>query len=1377
MGGESRSAAGDSRSQKMTQPTLHSTFNIDPFDKSKSKFSRWVARLEGAFGIFGISEEAKKLALLLHYMGQETYDVLCDKMSPAEPTSKSYAQIVCLLDQHFDPQPLEIVENYRFHLRKQQDGESIDEFLTALRRLSMNCKFGTYLDTAIRNQLVFGLRSQKIQDRLLETKDLTLEKAKERAIAMEMSAKGGAEIHSTRTVSHIHSLRDHQQPNRTQVTKDNNSIKKSRKIVCYRCGSETHLANACRFKTAVCNFCKKTGHLAKMCLSAKNCSSSNKNMKYNNKKKGAHYVEEREVDELCNIVDTSNIFISNKKSNCNRSKIWIKLKVQDVFLNFEIDTGSPVSLISKADKAMYFRKLPLNESDTTLVSYCNNEIIVHGYINVEIEQNSNKKQLKLYVVDSDRHPLLGREWLHEVQLDWNTIFRTNIVQNISQNKNVIDLLVQKYPKVFEKSVGKITDIQAKLTLKPNFKPVFFKARPVPFSIRKAVENEIADLVDKGIFTKVDHSAWATPIVPVSKAGNRVRLCGDYKVTVNPNLLIDEHPLPTIEELFASMAGGKKFSKIDLTQAYLQLEVRPEDREILTLSTHKGLFQPNRLMYGIASAPAIWQRQIEQILIDIEGTTVFLDDIKITGPDDRVHLHRLEEVLKRLEKYNMRVNFDKCEFFAKEIFYCGYVIDERGIHKMKNKIDAIQEMKRPSNKDEIRAFTGLVNYYGRFFEHLSTTLYPINNLLKNDIPFLWDKKCEDAFKKVKSEMQSDKFLVHYDPRLPLLLATDASPYGVGAVLSHLYENGTERPIQYASQTLNATQQRYSQIDKEAYAIIFGIRKFYQYIYGRKFTLVTDNKPVLQIFSPKKGLPTMSAMRMQHYAIFLQSFDYDIKYKNSKDHGNADGMSRLPIVDCSSKIEEIDIVEINMIENLPLTVKELSKATLADENVKVLLQGLKNGRPVDSSFRFGINQSEFSLQQDCLMRGVRVYIPKGLRTRVLEELHSTHFGISRMKSLARGYCWWENIDKDIEHISKNCTDCQSVQPNPARERFHSWETPTEPFQRIHGDFAGPMMGGIYLLILVDAFSKWIDVRILNKITADATIMHCRDFFSTFGIPSVFVSDHGTQFTSWEFKNFLKMNGVVHKMGAPYHPSTNGQAERYVKTIKHKLNALKCGKQNLSAELCNILLIYRKTIHPATGKSPSMIVFNRQIRSRIDLMVPSANKESMKEEIPHIKRAFNIQDRVAVREYLDKKTRWKFGKIVDKQGKLHYLVRLDDGREWKRHVDQIRSVGNGVRNLKDSDPVSIGLEEDLDFPENQENIENSFSSNKSKNSPRKSSDATSDEDVDLPNQSSSSENVTKEKSNKEQIVEENCNSDAAPPPIRKSSRVRKAPNRLNL
>lgn len=1315
---------------------------FEKFDKSKMQWSRWVERFEGTLSIVA-PEDAKKLPLLLVYMGSETYDVLCDKLAPSKPTEKTYNDVKGILKQIYDPEPLEILENYRFHLRKQADDETVDEFSIALRKLAIHCNFGNYLTTALRNQFVFGLRSARIQNRLLETSNLTNDNALTTAKAMELSAKGGAEIQQQKeskvTVNYIHQ-RDRKAKEKASTSnwKSSSTAAQSavskKKEYCYRCGRADHRANRCTHQNSTCSFCNKKGHLKAVCFKAQF------------ERKHTNYIDDHDdgdsggssdggnggdggdggdsesdsMEELFNIDQSSDDggeesqssktpeeILNNLQDNSKlRSKFQICLKINDISLGFEIDSGSPVTIISDGDKQQHFRDTKLNSTNTKLVSYCGTQIQVLGFIVVRVNSGIQCRDLKLYVVQSNRKPLLGREWLRELKLNWNEIFSNSqsekTVASIQQHQtlNNIEKLKAKYSNVFEKSMGKIQNVQAHIRLKSNVQPIFIKARKIPFALLESVENELDDLEKSGIIKKVESSRWATPIVPIRKAGNKVRICGDYKITVNPRMVVEEHPLPTIEELFASMAGGDKFTKIDLTKAYLQLEVHPDDQEILTLSTHRGLYQPTRLMYGIASGPAKWQREIEQILKDIDGVSVFLDDIKITAPNDNIHLQRLEMVLQRLSKYNMRVNFGKCEFMANDIEYCGYKINRLGIHKIQSKIDAIVRMPEPKNKEEVRAYIGLVNYYGRFFPNLSTILYPLNNLLKDKVDFIWNKDCIKSFRTIQKQIQSEVHLTHYDPKLPLVLAVDASPVGVGAVLSHIYPDGTERPIQFASQTLSPVQQRYSQIDREAYAIIFGIRKFYQYVYGRKFILITDNRPLSQIISPAKGLPTMSATRMQHYAIFLQSFDYEIRYRKSAAHCNADALSRLPLTDSYTKKEEINLIEINLIETLPISVEELRNATIKDESIHKLIQALQTGEIVHPEHRYNIDQTEFTLQNDCLLRGARVYVPLELRKRVLDELHTAHFGISRMKSLARSYCWWPGLDKNIENVSKNCLQCQQTRSNPKKVITHIWEAAKKPFERVHVDFAGPFLGS-YFFLLIDAFTKWPEVFILQTIQTKTTIEKCREIFSRFGIPEVLVSDNGAQFTSNEFQHFMQMNGIIHKRSAPYHPATNGQVERNVQTFKNKLKTIKCERSELPKVLNNILLNYRRTPHATTGISPSSLMFNRQIRSRLDSMIPKASTETIQTQQKDVQvRKLNVNDRVSVRNYsIDEK--YKFGIIVEVLGKLHYMVKLDDGRIWKRHIDQIHKMGSGIIPPK-GDPIPYHY----DISQNQVIIPNEHS-----------------------------------------------------------------------
>ena len=388
--------------------------------------------------------------------------------------------------------------------------------------------------------------------------------------------------------------------------------------------------------------------------------------------------------------------------------------------------------------------------------------------------------------------LMGKDWLHKVCLDWYAITCKSLKasQTPPTIKEHLQTMLDKYSDVFEDKLGTFKSAKAKLTLKEDSQAHFCKARAVPYALRPKVDKELRRLQNEGILTKVKRSEWATPIVPVPKKDGSVRICGDYKGTVNPELQAEQYPLPCIEDIFAKLAGGQKFSKIDICQAYHQLEMEEDSRKYLTINTHMGLFQYNRLVFGITSAPAIWQRTIDQVLEGASGTTCILDDMIITGKNDEEHLANLEEVLRRLQFHGLRADKAKCEFFKEKITYCGHDIDKDGLHKSAAKVEAVLEAPQPNDVAEVRSFLGLINYNHRFLPNLLTTVHPLTQLLEKNHQWKWTEQCETAFHKVKEMITSEQVLTHYDPSLPLRLACDASHVGIGAVLSHVISDGTE-----------------------------------------------------------------------------------------------------------------------------------------------------------------------------------------------------------------------------------------------------------------------------------------------------------------------------------------------------------------------------------------------------------------------------------------------------------------------------------------------------------------------------------------------------------------------------------------------------------
>lgn len=1253
--------------------------NIENFTQGEMKWDRWIQRLEIGFSYYSIPEDKKVMCLLFH-LSAKAFDSLCDFLNGAEPSALTYNELKQKLKTLFAPKAIEIAENFKFYNRKQLPNEDISVFTNALNSLSLQCNFGEFKTKALLNQFVVGVRDTRLQRRLLETADLTYDKAVQAAIAMELTDKEANTITQNKnaTVHALHTDRKHvpnNQKNKDKSSKTstsnrgNSRVNTFSKIKCYRCGRSGHKANSCKTdpKTLTCGSCNKKGHVTDVCLNRR--ANANQVDEYDNESNS-----DEEMFDFYAIDDMSQL-----EQVEDREKFLKILQVNNVAVTFEIDSGAAVSIMWDKDAQRLFKGSTVHHTKTKLIAYCKTRIPVTGYITVNVKYASANFEVNLYITTIERPPIAGREWLRKLiraggaeQLFDNTP-QICSVECEKERKERVDKLLSTYHNCIKKDLSKITGIKATLTLRENTRPVFLKARPLPFKLTPLVNNELDRLETAGVLIKVNTSEYATPVVPVLKKDKTVRLCGDYSVSVNPNLIVDEHPLPTTDEMFASLAECEHFCKIDLKEAYLQLEVDEDSSKLLTINTHKGLYRPTRLMYGIASACAIWQRVMENLLKGIEGVFVLLDDIRIAGKTISELLERLELVLKKLHEHNIKINMEKCDFFHDKIEFCGYVIDKFGLHKNNKKIEAIKDMPRPQNVSEVRSFIGFVSYYSHFIPNVSKILQPLHNLLQKETKFIWSEACEKAFLEAKNEFISDKCLTFYDPNLPLILATDASPTGVGAVLSHKFPDGTEKPIRFISKSLNNTQKKYAQIDKEAHAIVFAVKKLHKYLYGGRFTLVTDHRPLTQIFSLKNSLPTYSALRMQHYAIFLRAYNYDIVYKRSENNSNADGLSRLPITCKTEHPDVIDLFYLDTLQTLPITSEVLQSETKSDKNMCKIIKALREGKQLRAKDTWNIDPREFSLEQGTLVRNQRIVVPQALRNRVLQELHVGHFGIVRMKALARGHCWWPNINSEIENLAKNCASCLTYQHRPPGVEKHIWQPPTRPFERVHMDYAGPFQNK-YFLILVDAYTKWPEVYVTRGMTSKETMTVCKRIFSTFGIPDILVSDNYSSFKSDEFTNFTKELGIIQKFIAPYNPSTNGQAERYVQTIKEALTKME-NKGDFESNLQDILLQYRITPHTVTGVSPAKLMFNRDIRSKLDLMKSNMSK---KKDIKYNEnkriREFQIKQRVEARNYGGSKL-WLFGKIAERTGRLHYKITLDDGRTWLRHVDQIRPIGQNV------------------------------------------------------------------------------------------------------
>ncbi|XP_064475711.1 uncharacterized protein K02A2.6-like [Ornithodoros turicata] len=768
-----------------------------------SAWPSYLERLEFYFTANDITSSDKKRAVLCTVCGAATYAVIRSLCSPSLPSETDYKDIVSKLATHFNPKPSVIVQRFQFGKRDQRPGESVADYVAELRRLSEHCAFGSTLDDMLRDRLVCGLRDESLQRRLLAESNLTFTLAQDKAIVAEYALRETEKIRGAMPTD-VYSLQKDgvaggAKPNKTKPKHDSAGQPTSASTKCFRCGG-VHVPDDCPFRHAVCHYCKQRGHIVKVCQKEAKARRSPTTQKSSSGRPDGH--------RRGRGADVYGVF----QITAEEPAVRVSVEVNGQPLEMEVDSGAVCSVVNERTfRRLRLSKHKLQPCELRLRTYSQQELRVLGSATVNVCHKGRQERLRLVVVKGAGVSLLGRDWFKALEIEVKIHRLDAGVKNLGSSTTPV---LCKYAKVFQPGLGKSKGPPVRVEVEPTAQPKFYKARPVPFALLPKVDEALDKLVEQGILEPVRHSSWATPIVPVVKKNGAIRVCGDYKSSVNSVVRWETYPLPTPEELFSKLSGCLVFSKLDLGQAYQQLTVDKETADLLTITTHRGLFRVTRLPFGVAVAVAIFQRYMEELLQGLDGVQVYLDDILVGGKNEEEHNTRLEAVLRRILEDGVRLNKDKCLFGVKEVIFLGHKISAGGIQPTDDKVKAIHEAPAPKCKKELQAFLGALNFYNRFLQGAAHTLEPLYRLLDAQSKWKWTGREATAFQQAKQLLQSSDILVHYDVQKPLVMACDASPYGLGVVLSHVEADGRELPVAYGSRTMTAAERNYAQIDREA-----------------------------------------------------------------------------------------------------------------------------------------------------------------------------------------------------------------------------------------------------------------------------------------------------------------------------------------------------------------------------------------------------------------------------------------------------------------------------------------------------------------------------------------------------------------------------------
>lgn len=465
-----------------------------------------------------------------------------------------------------------------------------------------------------------------------------------------------------------------------------------------------------------------------------------------------------------------------------------------------------------------------------------------------------------------------------------------------EEKISIENICAKYADIFQLPGDKLTTTNLgsqTLHLKPNSDSVYVKPYRLPYAHKSEINNQVNKMLEDDIIEPA-RSEWSSPILLVPKkvdnsGQKKWRLVIDYR-KLNDRIQDDKFPLPNISEILDSLSGAIYYTHLDLFSGYYQVELDENSRKYTAFCSDQGQFQMKRLPMGLKTSPNVFSRMITLAMsgLTYDKCFVYLDDLIVFGRNLSDHNKNIISIFERLRQVNLKLNPHKCEFLRKEILYLGHVVSGEGILPDPAKIEIVKQYPVPKNTDEVKRFVAFANYYRKFIPNFAEKAYELNKLCRKNQEFNWNKNCESSFKSLKDSLISPPVLQYPDfsETNEFQLQTDASGYSLGAILS----NGDAKPIAYTSRSLNKAELNYPTIQKELLAIVWAVKHFRPYLYGRTFTIFTDHRPLIYLFNMKDP-----SSRLMKFRMALEEYDFVVKYVKGSDNAAADALSRISSTD--------------------------------------------------------------------------------------------------------------------------------------------------------------------------------------------------------------------------------------------------------------------------------------------------------------------------------------------------------------------------------------------------------------------------------------------------------------------------------------------------
>lgn len=813
-------------------------------------------------------------------------------------------------------------------------------------------------------------------------------------------------------------------------------------------------------------------------------------------------------------------------------------------------------------------------------------------------------------------------------------------------------------------LGRTDAVKHGITLMDNT-PFKQRFRRIPPSMYSELRQHLQQMLDSDVI-RPSHSPWASNIVLVKKKDGKLRFCVDFR-QLNNRTVKDAYAIPRMDDTLDLLHGKKWFSTLDLKSGYWQVELE-EDAKAPTAFTvgPLGLYEFNRLPFGLTNSPATFQRLMEKVLEEenMRICVVYLDDIIIFSDSFEEHLEHIQIVMDKIRKFGLKLNGAKCKFCRRQVGYLGHIVSAEGLRVDEEKIKALRTWPVPRNPDELRIYLGFTGYFRKFIEAYAKIARPLNDLLcgsgaptnkkkrgrrkpePSQKSWTWTEEHQQAFDTLIQKLCSPPILAFPDYSKPFELHTDASYQGLGAVLYQEQDN-IKRVIAYASRGLKNAEKHYPAHKLEFLGLKWAITdKFRDQLYGQSFEVLTDNNPLTYVLSTAKLDATG-----HRWLAALATFDFSIKYRPGRKNQDADSLSRIPTEVYStitkemieaigkshqenSNVVEVTAMGIHVMSQVPeveslddMSYVRWRKAQRDDPGILSVIQVLSSS-PSSRSEEMEKNPLLREKSRLFLKRGVlyrrsmeneeevhQLVLPESYHQQAITGLHHDigHPSAERTLSLVKQRFYWCKMGQDVKKAVQECSRCILRKAQPQTMPLVNI-TSTQPLELVCMDYLTiePCRGGVEnVLVITDHYTRYAQAYTTPNQTAKTTAkVLFENFLRHYGFPLRLHSDQGKCFESGVIQELCTLAGIKKTRTTPYHAMGNGMTERFNRTLLDMLGTLTDEqKANWKAYISPLVHAYNATRHESTGFSPFYLMFGRHPRLPIDvaMSIPEEEKEN--------------------------------------------------------------------------------------------------------------------------------------------------------------------------